>query len=242
MNTHEDTPEGMRENRSFVIRAARMSPRRKVAVEQLGPRWCVEPPAEDPHGRLVWETVFPHRVDEPHRRLVVDIGFGMGRELGELAEARRDTDFLGIEVHPPGVGRMLLEIEERRLTNVRIARHDAVVVLQEWVPPRSVSAIHIFFPDPWPKKRHHKRRLVRRGFPELAASVLDSRGEVYLVTDWEDYAHQMRRVFDNSPEMTNVFPGFAPRQPWRPETAFERKGLARGHTIYELLYRRTMVD
>lgn len=230
--------------RSYVVRATRMSNHQKDAYERLYDRYCV--PVPDALPRIEWNELFPHRAGgapDAERPLILDIGFGMGYELAELADARRDTDFLGVEVHKPGVGKLLSEIERRSLENVRILRYDAVAVCRTMIPPGSLTGIHLFFPDPWPKKRHHKRRLVRPGFPELVAPLLRRReGYLYLVTDWEDYALQMRALLDESPLLVNQYEaagegeGYAPPQPWRPRTAFERKGIGKGHRIFELIY------
>ncbi len=150
----------------------------------------------------------------------------MGIELAEIAEAHPDWDILGVEVHKPGVGRLLGQIEARGLSNVRVVRADAVLVCHRMIPPGTIHGVHLFFPDPWPKKRHHKRRLVRPGFPELIAPLLADGGYFYAVTDWEDYAWQMREVLDASSLLNNRYgDSFAPPQEWRPETAF---GSARG--------------
>jgi tRNA (guanine-N7-)-methyltransferase len=226
----------MRENRSYVIRATRMSPHQREALERLSSTYCL--PAGPDAPLLDWDAVYPQRRIMKGRPLILDIGFGMGYELAQLAASRPDTDFLGVEVHAPGVGKLLSEIERRSLQNIRILRDDAVTVCAERVPAASLAGIHVFFPDPWPKKRHHKRRLVRPGFAELVAPLLVPDGYLYLVTDWEDYALQMMRVLDASALVRNGSDGFAPPQPWRPETAFERKGRARGHRIFELRYLR----
>ena len=228
----------LRENRSFVIRQARMSPHQREAYERLAPRYVVP----DGEGLLDWDAVFPHRTDAGggDRAIVVDIGFGMGQELAEIAENDPETDFLGIEVHKPGIGRLLGQLEKRGIENVRVMRADAVTVCAGRIPAGSLTGVHLFFPDPWPKKRHHKRRLVRPGFPELVTPLLAPGGYLYAVTDWEDYAHQMLDVLNAAEGLVNDDPGgrFAAPQPWRPETAFERKGLAKGHRIQELLFRR----
>ena len=230
----------MRQNRSFVIRQARMSPHQREAYDRLSPHYCI--PVEE-RRELVpfsWEEVFPHRARSrsSERPIIVDIGFGMGNELAEIAGNTPESDFLGVEVHKPGVGRLLGEIERRGLTNVRVVRYDAVVVCGALIPPGTVDGVHLFFPDPWPKKRHHKRRLVRPGFPELIAAILKSEGYFYTVTDWRDYAEQMVTVLEGSSALVNRYPArtYAPPQPWRPQTAFERKGIAKGHEIYELVY------
>lgn len=234
--------------RSYVVRAARMSDHQKDAYERLNPRYTITVPDSAPLEPLNWAVVFPHRRETESRSsrssrssrpVVVDIGFGMGDSLAQLAESRPDCDFLGIEVHKPGVGKLLGNIESRGLENVRIIQHDAIPVCATMIPHGTVHGIHLFFPDPWPKKRHHKRRLVRRGFPELIAPLLEPEGYLYMVTDWEDYALQMLSVLRETTLFCNRFDTFAPRQEWRPETAFERKGRRKGHAIYELLFRRT---
>ncbi len=232
---NEEAIQKLRENRSFVIRQARMSPHQKRAYERLAPQYCVPFEGQEDRGPLDWESLF----ERTGARRILDIGFGMGLELAELAQAHRDTDFLGVEVHKPGVGRLLGQIEERELTNVRVVRYDAVVVCHQLIPRATLDGVHLFFPDPWPKKRHHKRRLVRPGFPELVAPLLTPTGYFYTVTDWEDYALQMRHVLDESPVLRNRYGDrFAPPQEWRPQTAFERKGLEKGHQIFELVYER----
>jgi tRNA (guanine-N7-)-methyltransferase len=225
----------MRENRSFVIRQVRMSPHQKDAYQRLFPRYAVTgPDGSDVPQRFSWEESF-HRTGAEN---VLDIGFGMGYELAELAQRHPEKNYLGVEVHKPGVGRLLGEIETRQLENVRVIRHDAVPVCAHLIPHGSVDAVHLFFPDPWPKKRHHKRRLVRPAFPDLIAPIIRQRGYFYAATDWEDYAEQILAVMTESRLFRNRFDRFAPRQGWRPETAFERKGLAKGHTIFEIIFER----
>lgn len=225
----------LRENRSFVIRQVRMSPHQKAAYDRLAPHYCIAFEESRNPEDFDWDTAF----GRPGARRIVDIGFGMGQELVDLAEQHPETDFLGIEVHKPGIGRLLGQLEERGLDNVRVVRHDAVLVCHQLIPRATIDGIHLFFPDPWPKKRHHKRRLVRPGFPELIAPLMKRGGYFYAVTDWEDYAQAMLEVLNSTALLENTAgTGFAPPQGWRPETAFERKGLAKGHTIFELLYRR----
>ncbi|MFW5826660.1 MAG: tRNA (guanosine(46)-N7)-methyltransferase TrmB [Alkalispirochaeta sp.] len=234
MDINTDFVTKLRENRSFVIRQVRMSPHQRAAYERLSPKYVL-PFDESGPIDFDWDTTFG-RQGAPR---IIDIGFGMGEALIELAEANPDTDFLGIEVHKPGIGRVLGQVEERGLTNVRVVRYDAVVVCHRLIPRDSIDGIHLFFPDPWPKKRHHKRRLVRPGFPELIAPLLRSGGYFYAVTDWEDYAEAMLEVLDGSPYFENAGGrGFSPPQDWRPETAFERKGRTKGHAIFELMYHR----
>jgi tRNA (guanine-N7-)-methyltransferase len=230
-----DKLKAFRENRSFVIRQVRMSPHQKVAYERLAPRYCIPFDETWRTEDFDWNATF----GRSGARRILDIGFGMGQELAELAEQNPGTDFVGVEVHKPGVGRLLGQLEARGITNVRIVRYDAVTVCNQMIPRNSLDGIHLFFPDPWPKKRHHKRRLVRPGFPELIAPLLTPGGYFYAVTDWEDYALAMLDVLNDTPLMLNANgDGFSPPQRWRPQTAFERKGLAKGHDIFELLYHR----
>ncbi len=230
---HSDKEGTLGQIRSFVIRTTRMSPAQRKGWERYSDRFIVpfrETPLISP------KELFP---DESNRPLILDIGFGMGRELVELAESRRDCNFIGVEVHKPGIGRLLLDLGERNITNVRVIPHDVVEVCRCMIPHAGLDGVHLFFPDPWPKARHHKRRLVRPGFPTLVFPILKDDGYLYMVTDWEDYAYQMIDVMSAVPDMFhNQYDAFAPLQKWRPQTAFERKGLSKGHQIYELLYRR----
>jgi tRNA (guanine-N7-)-methyltransferase len=171
-------------------------------------------------------------------KMIVEVGFGMGEATLELAERYPRTCFLGIEVHLPGVGKVLAEIERRGLENLRIARADASEFLRDHVAEASLDGIHVFFPDPWPKKRHRKRRLVNRDRAGLFARLLKPGGYLYVVTDWEDYARQMLSVLSEQQELENPYTGFAERQDFRPETSFERKGRTQGHEIFEIYLRR----
>jgi tRNA (guanine-N7-)-methyltransferase len=171
--------------------------------------------------------------------VTVEIGFGMGAATAIIAEANPGKNYLGLEVHRPGIGRLLWEIERRSLSNIRIIEHDAVEVFEQMIPPASLAAIHLFFPDPWPKKRHHKRRLVKRPFTGTLARSLVSGGYLYMVTDWEDYGEQALAELNAAPELVNAYEGFAPPQSWRPETRFEAKGLAKNHVVRELFFTRS---
>ncbi len=173
-------------------------------------------------------------------RRTLEIGFGNGEVLAELARNYPDNDYLGVEVHRPGVGHLLLLIEKFGLTNVRLFMHDAVEVLQNQLPPRSLDEVLLFFPDPWPKKRHHKRRIVQPSFIELVASRLQAGGVFHLATDWENYAEQMLELMDKSEMFENIAGAgcFAERPESRPVTKFERRGQRLGHGVWDLLYRR----
>jgi len=167
--------------------------------------------------------------------LTVEIGFGMGKATADIAEANTGNNYLGIEVFRAGIGKLLWEIEQRSLSNVRIVEHDAVDVIGKMIRPFSVSAFHIFFPDPWPKKRHHKRRLVQKPFAELLVSRLISGGYIYMVSDCEDYAEDTLALFSSMPELYNPNGEFfAKGISWRPMTKFEKKGIDKNHPIKEI--------
>ena len=215
--------------RSFVLRQGRMSPAQKRAFDTLMPHYGI-PFSTFP---LDFDRVFGRRAPR-----VLEIGFGMGETTAAIAQARPGEDFLGIEVHAPGVGSLLKRVDELGLANVRVIRHDAVEVVTAMIPPASLAGIHVFFPDPWPKKRHHKRRLLQPGFTrELALRLLPG-GYVHLATDWEDYAHEMLATLTAEPLLENVGEGFAPRPEYRPLTKFEARGVRLGLPVRDLLCRR----
>ena len=170
---------------------------------------------------------------------IIEIGSGMGESTVEIAAKYPSTDYVAVEVHGPGVGSLLRLVDQRGLTNVRVIEHDAVEVLTSMVTPQSIHGIHIFFPDPWPKKRHHKRRLLQPAFARLLASRLEPGGYIHLATDWEDYACWMLDVLAQAPELANTAERFATRPEYRPLTKFERRGLRLGHAVYDIVYRRT---
>ncbi len=173
---------------------------------------------------------------------ILEIGFGMGETTAAIAEAHRESDYLGIEVHTPGVGSLLKEIAERGLTNVRIIQHDAVEVLRDMIPPDSLSGVHIFFPDPWPKKRQQKRRLMQPPLVKLLATRLASGGYLPCATDWEEYAQQMLSVLSAEPMLENAAEGFSARPDHRPQTKFESRGLRLGHGVWDIAFRRRQKD
>jgi tRNA (guanine-N7-)-methyltransferase len=214
--------------RSFVVRAGRMGPGQARALATLAPRFVVPFAAAPLDAAALFGRVAP---------LVVEIGFGMGSATAAIAAASPQLDFLGIEVHPPGVGALLQRIDEMSLGNVRIVQHDAVEVLEAMIAPASLAAIHIFFPDPWHKKRHHKRRLVQAPLVRLLASRLAPGATLHCATDWLPYAEQMLAVLGDEPTLANTAGGgFAPRPPSRPLTKFEQRGLERGHGVRDLVF------
>jgi tRNA (guanine-N7-)-methyltransferase len=222
--------------RSFVLRQGRFSPAQQRAFEQAMPRFGV---------RYVPENVHLEGIFGRSAATVLEIGFGMGETTAKIAEALPHINFLGCEVHTPGVGALLKEIEARGLTNLRICQHDAVVVLQHMVAPASLAGIHLYFPDPWPKARHHKRRIVQPEFTALVTSRLQPGGYFHAATDWQPYAEHMVEVLEASPGLQNsALPGaapypYSPRPSYRPLTKFENRGLKLGHGTYDLIYRKT---
>lgn len=209
---------GNREIRSFVRREGRMTPSQKRALEELWPAFGFEQGAALPPAPVVLE-----------------IGFGNGDHLLTRAAREPGKSFLGVEVHRPGVGRVLNRAQAAGLGNLRVACHDAIEVLRDWLPERSLAEIVVYFPDPWPKKRHHKRRIVSPAFAKLAASRLAKGGVLKLATDWAHYGEQMREVLDAEPLFEG---GVVERPAERPLTRFETRGLKLGHAVTDLVYRR----
>ena len=215
--------------RSFVLRAGRMGSGQVRALQELGPRFVQPYQAEHQD----WDACFGRQAPRG-----LEIGFGMGQATAQIAAARPDLDFIGVEVHEPGVGALLREIGDRGLSNLRIVQHDAVEVLQQMVAPDSLAGVHIFFPDPWHKKRHNKRRLINPLFVELLASRLAPGAWLHCATDWEDYAQQMLEVLSGCTALQNTAPDFAPQPELRPLTKFEARGLKLGHGVWDLLFKR----
>ena len=215
--------------RSYVLRGGRMGTGQQRALAELSPLFVLPfQPAE-----LNPATVFGRQAP-----VVLEIGFGMGDATAQIAAARPDTDFIGCEVHEAGVGALLRRIGEQGLRNLRIVRHDAVEVLQQMVAPGSLAAVHVFFPDPWHKKRHHKRRLIQPALVSLVASRLQPGGLIHCATDWEPYAEQMLQVLAAEPQLANTADAYAPRPDYRPLTKFEARGLRLGHGVRDLVFRR----
>lgn len=215
--------------RTFKPRRGRVTTRQRTALAELWETYGVEIGTQ----LLDVESCFGRRAP-----LVLEIGFGMGETTAALAAAEPARDVLAVDVHTPGAGALLHEIGERGLRNVRVALGDAVEVLNDMLAPESLDEVRVFFPDPWPKVRHHKRRLVSPGFVELAASRLRPGGRLHCATDWAPYARRMREVLAATAGLENPHDGFAPRPAWRPVTRFERQGLAKGHEIFDLIAHR----
>ncbi|MFU8832684.1 MAG: tRNA (guanosine(46)-N7)-methyltransferase TrmB [Wenzhouxiangella sp.] len=224
----QDVPDEHRRHvRSFVQRAGRLTEAQQRALDELLPRYEVKPDCTD----------LRHCFDRTER-LVVEIGFGNGQALAWMATNETDSNFVGIEVHQPGVGRLLRSLELENISNVRVAMRDAVEVLQQQVASASLDEVRVYFSDPWPKKRHHKRRLIQPAFLELISDRLKEGGLLHLATDWAPYADWMLEALATCPALINQGDPWVPRPAWRPETHFERRGQRRGHQIFDLLVER----
>jgi len=206
-----------------------MGPGQKRALDDLGPRFVLPITEQPPDFAAAFGRAAP---------MVLEIGFGMGDATAQIAAALPGTNFVGVEVHEPGVGALLRRVGELGLNNLRIVQHDAVQVLEQMIAPASLAGVHIYFPDPWHKKRHHKRRLVQPGFVALLATRLAPGGYLHCATDWQPYAQQMLQVLSVEPALRNTTDGYAPRPDWRPLTKFEARGLKLGHGVWDLLFWR----
>jgi tRNA (guanine-N7-)-methyltransferase len=215
--------------KSFVTRAGRMGTGQIKALAELGPRFVL-PYAPQ---RLDLPAVFGRQAP-----LVLEIGFGMGGATAEIAQSLPDHDFIGCEVHEPGVGALLKLIGEREIPNIRIVQHDAVEVLRDMIGPGQLAGVHIFFPDPWHKKRHHKRRLIQPEFVAQLMQHLAPGGYLHCATDWQPYAEQMLEVLSAEAQLENTASGYAEKPAYRPLTKFEARGLRLGHGVWDLLFRR----
>jgi tRNA (guanine-N7-)-methyltransferase len=215
--------------KSFVLRQGRVSPAQQRAHDDLLPTFGV--PYQQTQIDL--DRVFG-RTNEKY----LEIGFGMGETTAQIATAYPDNDYLAMEVHTPGVGALLKVIGVDGISNIRIVQHDAVEVLKHMIAPGTFSGAHIFFPDPWPKKRHHKRRLIQKPLVNLLASKLKSNGYLHVATDWKEYAEQILSVLSAEPALQNTVPDFAPRPDYRPLTKFEARGLRLGHGVWDIVFRK----
>lgn len=219
--------------RSYVVRGGRTTPAQARALDALWPVYGVVP---KPEQELQPEALFGN--DHP---VVLDIGFGNGESTVHAALARPDENILGIEVHQPGVGALLKQLDQEEIQNVRIIRADAKDILRHHITPDSLAAVRLYFPDPWPKKRHHKRRLVQPDFVDLVAGALVSGGQFHLATDWEPYAEHMLETLEKCSELVNLSDSgnYVPRPAWRPITRFERRGMKYEQPARDLLFTKT---
>ncbi len=216
--------------RSFVLRQGRVSSAQLRYYEEMMAEIGV-PYVPEPHNL---ETVFGRSAPK-----ILEIGFGMGETSAAIATTNPHNDYLGVEVHTPGVGSLCKLVAEGGLTNQRIIQHDAVEVLRDMIQPSSLSGVHIFFPDPWPKARHHKRRMIQPPLVNMLSRRLMVGGYIHCATDWENYAEQMLEVLSAEPLLKNTVDGFAPRPDYRPLTKFEQRGLRLGHGVWDVIFKRT---
>ncbi|NND45566.1 MAG: tRNA (guanosine(46)-N7)-methyltransferase TrmB [Xanthomonadales bacterium] len=228
----ENSKQGRRPVRSYVLRQGRLTDAQARALEELWPRYGIDEDADT----IDLEALFGRQAP-----LVVEIGFGDGAATWRMATAEPEKNFIGIEVHQPGVGRLLQALEREGIDNVRIACTDAVTFMRERVGAGTLSELRIYFPDPWPKKRHHKRRIVQREFLDLVSVRMQAGGILHLATDWEPYAEHMLETLTPHPAFENLSPtgDWCPRPAWRPETKYERRGDRLGHRSFDLLFRRS---
>jgi len=221
----------LRKIRSFVRREGRLTPGQQRALDELWPRFGIEHDS----GLIDFDAVFGRSAPR-----VLEIGFGNGASLAEQAAANPDTDFLGIEVHRPGVGSLLQAIEREGLQNVRVMQEDAVEIVRDQIPPNSLDKVQLFFPDPWHKKKHHKRRIVQPRFVALLRERLKSSGLFHMATDWENYAEHMLEVMSNAEGFSNTSPtgDYVERPASRPLTKFEQRGHRLGHGVWDIIFRK----
>jgi tRNA (guanine-N7-)-methyltransferase len=215
--------------RSFVLRQGRFSPAQQRARDALLPRFGI------PYAPAVLDLAAAFGRDNPK---ILEIGSGMGEATAAIAEAQLDRDFLAVEVHSPGVGGLLKLVDEKGLANVRVIQHDAAEVVTHMIAPGALTGIHIFFPDPWPKKRHHKRRLLQAAFIAALAQRLAPGGYLHAATDWKDYADDILAAASAEALLINTATSFAPRPAYRPATKFERRGLELGHAVWDIVFTR----
>lgn len=208
-----------------------MTPAQREALDVLWERYGVSPPAAVFDLDALFERSAPR---------ILEIGFGMGDALVAMAQAHPEQDYVGIEVHRPGIGSLLRQLEVQKLSNVRVICADAVQVLELHIPDNSLDAVHLFFPDPWPKRRHHKRRMVQSTFMALVARKLKSGGCFHFATDWQEYAEHVMQLLSSAPEFVNAAGtgNYSPRPAYRPLTKFERRGQRLGHQVWDLVFHK----
>jgi tRNA (guanine-N7-)-methyltransferase len=216
--------------RSFVLRQGRLTRGQERALENDWPTFGID----YSKNKLDLEQAFGR--DDSDK--ILEIGFGMGETTAKIATTLPDKDFLAVEVHTPGVGALLIRMQEQALENIRIVQHDAVEVLQHMLPEASLDGVHIFFPDPWHKKRHNKRRLIQSAFVKLLCGKLKPGAYLHVATDWEDYAQWILEVLKAEPQLNNTVEGYAEKPAYRPLTKFEDRGIKLGHGVWDLVFTR----
>ncbi|WP_373921777.1 tRNA (guanosine(46)-N7)-methyltransferase TrmB [Undibacterium cyanobacteriorum] len=215
--------------RSFVTRAGRLSDAQAKAIEELGPQFMI------PYEKQELDL---HATFGREAPTIFEIGFGMGETSAKISALMPEKNFIGVEVHTPGVGSLLKLVGAAGLSNQRIIQHDAYEVLVNMIAPESLAGVHVFFPDPWHKARHNKRRLIQGPLVALLSSRLKKGGYIHCATDWEDYAVQMLEVLSAEPSLRNTAEGYAPRPDYRPVTKFENRGLKLGHGVWDLVFEK----
>jgi len=217
--------------RSFVRREGRLTAGQARALDTLWPRYGLEFGEDEIDFAQLFGRSAP---------VILEIGFGNGASLADIAEQYPQNNYIGIEVHRPGVGSLLLMLEEREIGNVRVMCHDASEVISRQIPDASLDAVYLFFPDPWPKKKHHKRRIVQPTFAQQIRQKLKVGGQFHMATDWQDYAEQAMAVLSAAEGFNNEAGtgNYSPKPDYRPETKFERRGLKLGHGVWDLVFRR----
>ena len=228
-DSNDSLPLIKREVKTYVLRAGRMTAAQEKAYKQLAPAYCI--PFENK--RINFVDIFGNT-----NPIIVEIGFGMGDATWQIAKANPNINYIGIEVHTPGVGKLLSEIQKNELKNLYIIEYDAMEVLQNMFGDNSINGFHIFFPDPWPKKKHHKRIMLQRPRTDLLAKKLSAGGYLYFVTDWLEYAEFALEQLTDTPGLKNKYDGFAEPQLWRNQTKFERKGMAADRVITEIFFEK----
>jgi tRNA (guanine-N7-)-methyltransferase len=220
--------------RSFIRRQGRLTPGQEVALDQYWPQYGLEPELD-----YDFSQVFGRQAP-----LIVEIGFGNGDSLAKMAAANPDHDYIGIEVHKPGVGHLLILLHEQGLTNVRVYCHDAIEILEQKISDHSLAGLHLFFPDPWHKKKHHKRRIVRPSFVDLLNKKLQVGGYFHAATDWQHYAESMLEVLSASEGLqnTSLTHDYCERPDYRPLTKFEQRGLRLGHGVWDLIFSKSNIS
>jgi len=216
--------------RSFIRRQGRVTQGQQQALDQHWDKYCLDPKAD-----YVFTQVFGRVAP-----LIVEIGFGNGESLAKMAAANPDSDYIGIEVHRPGVGHLMMLLDQQGISNVRIFCHDAIEIIEQKIADASLAGVHLFFPDPWPKKKHHKRRIVRQSFVELLVRKLEPDGYFHAATDWQNYAESMLTVLSVEPALYNTSStdDYCERPEYRPLTKFEQRGIRLGHGVWDLIFRK----
>lgn len=230
IDSDQSNDASQRRIRSFVLRQGRLTKGQARALETGFPRFGISYTPEF--------VDLSEKFNRTESKKVLEIGFGMGETTAKIAQTLPECDFLAAEVHTPGVGALLKLIEESALTNIRVIQHDVVEVLQNMLPDVSLDGVHIFFPDPWHKKRHHKRRLIQAEFVKLLCKKLKPGGYIHVATDWQEYAEWVLEVLSAEPQLQNTAKDYAEKPAYRPLTKFENRGIKLGHGVWDMVFKR----